>query len=357
MVKKLSVACACILVLALSVTAAVAEISYCKDFLEPGNQDGSLKTFDEEWTLDQNETVEMNIWINDVPDSLLTAGFFIEFDPASIQITNVVPNDTDHGGPWDPAEPFSPEPGIWAVSLLNFSCVETDDDGDILLGKVTFQSQSSGSTAIIITTIPNFDTLVGCSEPATNYDPQIMQNTITINNGNGTSTTTTGPGTSTSTSPSTTTGPGTSTSTSSSGTSTTTTEPSSSSWQSAYAMMWEEDKEQQLSLLRYFRDEAVARNEVLRNYVSLLYQHTVEVAGVFINHPLLCLETRELVEALLPSIESFFETEKLTLTAGQQDRVETFLNHFESKVSSELKEIIQNFRKDLRDGRLFITVS
>ena len=358
MVKKLSVACACILVLALSVAAAAAEISYCKDFLEPGNQDGSLKTFDEEWTLDQNETVEMNIWINDVPDSLLTAGFFIEFDPALIQITNVVPNDTDHDGPWDPAEPVSPEPGIWAVSLLNFSCVETDDDGDILLGKVTFQSQSSGSTAIIITTIPNFDTLVGCSEPATNYDPQIMQNTITINNGNGTSTTTTGPGSSTSTSLSTTTGPGTSTSTSSAGASTTTTtEPSSSSWQSAYAMMWGEDKEQKLSLLRYFRDEAVARNQVVKNYVSLLYQHTVEVAGVFIKNPLLCLETRELVEALLPSIESFFETEKLILTAGQQDRVETFLNAFEVKASPELQEIIQKFRKDLRDGRLFLTIS
>ncbi len=99
------------------------------------------------------------------------------------------------------------------------------------------------------------------------YDPQITPNTITLNKGNGTSSTTTGPGTSTSTSPSTTT---------SAGTSTTTTEPSSSSWQSAYAMMWGEDKEQKLSLLRYFRDEAVARDKVVRNYVSLLYQYTLQ---------------------------------------------------------------------------------
>ncbi len=43
------------------------------------------------------------------------------------------------------------------------------------------------------------------------------------------------------------------------------------------------------------------------------------------------------------------------LTASQKDRVESFLNQFESKVSPELKGIIQNFRKDLRDGRLFLT--
>jgi hypothetical protein len=346
--------------LALSAGPAVSQISYCKDFLEPGNQDGSLKTFDEEWTLEQNETVEMNIWINDVPASLLTAGFFIEFDPALVNITSVLPNDSNNGGPWDAVDVtqnFEAAPGQWFLALVNFGCVESDEDGDILLGKVTFQSQSSGNTTIIITTIPNFDTLIGCSEPATNYDLQIMQNTVTINNGNGSSSTTTGPGTSTSTSPSTTTGPGTSTSTSSAGTSTTTTEPSSNSWQSAYAMMWGEDKEQMLSLLRYFRDEAEARNQVVRNYVSLLYQHTVEVAGVFIKNPLLCLETRELVEALLPSIESFFETEKLILTAGQLDRVETFLHAFEVKASPELRGIIQNFRKDLRDGRLFLTVS
>ena len=121
--------------------------------------------------------------------------------------------------------------------------------------------------------------------------------------------------------------------------------------------MWGENKEQKLSLLRYFRDEAVARDKVVRNYVSLLYRNSSEVAGVFIKYPLLCRETRELVEALLPSIESFFETEKLILTAAQKDTVETFLNTFEAKGSPELKGIIQNFRKDLRDGRLFLTVS
>ena len=53
-------------------------------------------------------------------------------------------------------------------------------------------------------------------------------------------------------------------------------------------MMWGEDKDQKLSLLRFFRDEAVARNQVIKNYVSLLYQHSSEIAGILIKHPLLC---------------------------------------------------------------------
>ena len=36
MVKKLSVACVCMFMLALTAGPAVAQISYCKDFLEPG---------------------------------------------------------------------------------------------------------------------------------------------------------------------------------------------------------------------------------------------------------------------------------------------------------------------------------
>ena len=356
MVKKLSVTCACIVLLVLAAVPAAAQISYCKDFLETGNPGGwseSLKTFDEEWTLGQNETIAMDIWINDVPEpQMLTAGFFITYDPAMVVIENVEPYDGANGpeGPWDDGltniVPDAGGPGNYFIALGNLSCESTDSDGDIILGKVIVKSQTSGTSEIVIRTIPGFDTIVGCS--GTNLDSQTDPNTITINKGNGTSSTTTGPVTSTSTSPSTTT---------SSGPSTTTTQPSSSSWQSAYAMIWGEDSKQKLSLLRTFRNEIVARNKVVRNYVSLLYQHSSEVAEILIKHPILCFEARKLVEVLLPSIKSFFETEQFTLTAEQKDTVESFLNQFELEITPELEEIIQNFRKDLRDGRLFLTVS
>ena len=141
MIKKLLVVCTCIVVLALTAYPAVAQISYCKDFLEPGNQDGSLKTFDEEWTLAQNETVEMNIWINDVPESqLLTAGFFITYDPAMVTVVSVEAYETPEG-PWDGGltnlVPDAGGPGNYFVAVGNLSCTNTDSDGDIILGKVT----------------------------------------------------------------------------------------------------------------------------------------------------------------------------------------------------------------------------
>ena len=63
--KKISVVCGLVLFLMLSPCFA---IEYCKDFLEPGNPGGwseSLKTFEDEWTLNGGEEVELDVWIND----------------------------------------------------------------------------------------------------------------------------------------------------------------------------------------------------------------------------------------------------------------------------------------------------
>ena len=349
MVKKLCLLFSCIFVLTLTAGSALAAISYCKDILEPGNSGGwgsSSKTFEDTWALNPGETVDLDIWINDVSEELLTAGCFITYDPALVNITSIVPYDTDNGGPWDAGLTTSKkiEAGQWLLVLGDLGCQALDGDGDIILGKATFECLASGDSEITVATIGDFDTVAGCG--GTIYDSQITPNTFTFNKGNGTSTTTTGPNTTT-TPPTSTTAPST----------TTSTEPSSSSWQSSYAKMWGSDKETKLSLLRSFRDEVIARNEVVRNYVSLLYQNSSEIAGLLIKHPVLCLETRKLVEVLLPSVEYFFKTETLTLTATQEDIVESFLNQFETQVSPKLKGIIQNFRKDLRDGRLFVTVS
>jgi len=338
--------------MAFTTSPVAAQISYCKDFLEPGNPGGwnesSLKTFEDTWVLNEGDTVEVDIWINDLPEDLLTAGCFITYDPALVAVTKVMPYDTSNGGPWDSGmtQSFQNKPGEWFLAVGNLGCAIPDGDSDLILAKVTFVYQKYDEANITISIVPDnsYDTIVGCS--GKNLDSQTTPNTITLNPGNGTSTTTTGSGTTT-----------TPTSTTSPETSTTTTESSSNSWKLAYAMMWEEDSEQKLSILRAFRNKLMARNELVRHYVSLLYHHSSEVAGVFIKHPLLCLETRKLVEALLPSIESFFETEQLSLTAGQKDRVESFLKQFELEGTPELKGIIQNFRKDLRKGRLFQTVS
>ena len=81
-------------------------MEYCTDILEPGNPGGwtnSLKTFDDEWTLSPGEEVDVDIWLNDVQDILVYAGFWIEYDPSLVSIIDVKAYDGSIiSGPWDP---------------------------------------------------------------------------------------------------------------------------------------------------------------------------------------------------------------------------------------------------------------
>ena len=64
-------------------------IEYCKDFLESGNSGGwsaSLKTFDDEWTMGVGDEVSVDIWINDVPEVLVAAGFYLTYDPSLVTV-------------------------------------------------------------------------------------------------------------------------------------------------------------------------------------------------------------------------------------------------------------------------------
>ena len=127
MMKKILVLVMCPFIIVLTSAPAMAQISYCKDILEPGNPPGqgtcdilntpcssdidcaggalecikpTLKTWDETWEMGIGETIEMDIWVNDVPEDMLTAGCNILYDPSLITITSVVPNDTSNGGPF-----------------------------------------------------------------------------------------------------------------------------------------------------------------------------------------------------------------------------------------------------------------
>ena len=173
----------CALVLSLIGSPCFA-IEYCKDFLESGNPGGwngsSLKTWDEEWTMNVGQTIEMDIWVNDAPEDLLTGGCYITYDPALVSLTNILPYDTSNGGFWDSGltQSFENFPGEWLLWLGHLTCVTPDGDGDIIIAKATFECQDDGNTTITISTIPDFDIVTGCG--GTIYDGQISPNNVTI---------------------------------------------------------------------------------------------------------------------------------------------------------------------------------
>jgi hypothetical protein len=161
-------------------------IEYCKDFLESGNPGGwseSSKTFDDEWTMKVGDEVKLDIWINDVPLSLLSGGFWIEYDPSRVSIVSV---DAYDGyvfpGPWEVAfTSIIPEPsgpGTYMVLVgPPLMPASPDGDGDIIIAKVIFRCESEGDATITISTIPGLDTFVG---DTTVFDGDITENNVVI---------------------------------------------------------------------------------------------------------------------------------------------------------------------------------
>ena len=155
---------------------------YSKDFLEPGNPGGwsaSLKTWDEEWSLDVGEEIYLDIWI-DLWCSPITGGFWIESDPGEVSILDVqVYDGVGLPGPWDSGytNTMPAGPGTYLVAVGNFATVQADQDGDIILGRVHLRYEGGGDTQITISTIPGFDTFV-CDTVL--LDWEVDPNTITI---------------------------------------------------------------------------------------------------------------------------------------------------------------------------------
>jgi len=181
--KQFYVICCCLLSTALmgNFTVSQGAPSYRIDVLEQGNPGGweaSLKTFDDETAIAQSETIEMDIWLRDVAEPLITAGFWMEFDASQMDIIS-----TDvYSQPWDPGMSQTVEnpqgPGSYMVTLGNLSSASPDGEDDIILAKVMFQCTSFDDVTVTLATIPNFDTVVGDSTGV--YDSEIAPHTITL---------------------------------------------------------------------------------------------------------------------------------------------------------------------------------
>jgi hypothetical protein len=183
MQKRFYVICFCLLLtgLAGNTTVSHGASGYRIDVLEQGNPGGweeSLKTFDDETTIAQSETIAMDIWLQEVPEPLITAGFWIAFDSSQM---NIISTDV-YSEPWDPGMSqtvVNPQgPGSYMVTVGNLSSASPDTEGDIIVANVLFQCTSSDDVTITLTTIPNFDTVVGDSAEV--YDAEIASHTVAL---------------------------------------------------------------------------------------------------------------------------------------------------------------------------------
>lgn len=182
--KKLLAIWMVILVLALSASTAFA-IGYCKDIAPINPPD---KTFEDEWIGIVGEEIEIDIYLNDPPETLLTAGVFIPPYDLPIEITAVQVYDGVNGppGPWDPAATFNcwtlcagPPPLPVLVTVANPLGAVPDEDGDMIICRIRIRFHEEGDYTIMVSTVLGVDTVMGF-ETSTVYDPQIIPNTITV---------------------------------------------------------------------------------------------------------------------------------------------------------------------------------
>ena len=158
-------------------------IEFCKDVLEFGNPGGpsaSFKTWDEEWIKSRTAQVEVDIWINDVPEQLITAATYLSFDPLQVSILSGTIYD-----PWDREMsrivPNPDGPGSYMVIVGNLGNVTPDRDGDIAIAKLRLACVSNCNVEITVQTVPGFDSVVGSG--GITYDDSIAPNVFTIEEG------------------------------------------------------------------------------------------------------------------------------------------------------------------------------
>ena len=163
-------------------------VEYGTDFLESGNPGGwseSLKTFDEVWTVSSGDTFfYVDIWINNLPEELITAGFMITYDPSQMEILGTdVYDGTVLSGPWDSdmtnklPNP-SGQPGTYMVIVGNLGAISPDSGGDIPIARIKVVCNLSGDASITLRPIEHFDTVVGNS--STVYDSDITPHIVNI---------------------------------------------------------------------------------------------------------------------------------------------------------------------------------
>ena len=166
--KRLS-ACFVLMFFILITISTVSAIEYATDHLEKGNPGGntaSLKSFDQKGVKDAGKEVSVDVWVKDVPEELITAGFWLTYDPAKVNIIKIdVYDGTAAPGPWDSAMSrvvANPSgPGAYMVIVGNLGNVKPDKKGDIIIARVQCSCKDKCTNPLEIKPIQGFDTVVG----------------------------------------------------------------------------------------------------------------------------------------------------------------------------------------------------
>lgn len=132
-------------------------------------------------------------------------------------------------------------------------------------------------------------------------------------------------------------------------------------WLTEYDKMWGDKKGENLFLLRAFRDGVLADHELGRDYIFMLYDNSLEILILFFQNPSLTDETKDVIDEMLPGIQSLLDGDEMAVSKMQVAALESLLTNFETKASPKLKTAIKKVKRDINRGEIFeqlgITIS
>jgi hypothetical protein len=109
------------------------------------------------------------------------------------------------------------------------------------------------------------------------------------------------------------------------------------------------DAETTLSAMRSFRDSKLAASKRGREYSRLYYKLSSEAVQQMLLNPMMILRSQEMIGRYTPVLRDMNEGRDVTLTQGDLDEIDGFLNYFASKGSTELKQTVKRLSEDLRN--------
>lgn len=136
-------------------------------------------------------------------------------------------------------------------------------------------------------------------------------------------------------------------------TSSSTVTPAPQLWPLLYDEMWGGRKEENLFLLRAYRDEILANTEMGREYIFMLYSNSLEIVMLLFQTPQITEQAGKVINDILPAIQYLLYQDNMVLNKATIDEFESLLNQVEPKSSFELKAVIKRIKEDLKEEEIF----
>jgi hypothetical protein len=110
---------------------------------------------------------------------------------------------------------------------------------------------------------------------------------------------------------------------------------------------------QYVTRLRSLRDDVLAVHQTGSFYVDLLYDYSEEVATLLLRDPELCAHTAGVLQRVQPDVNDLLAGKHITVTGVLLDEMEFLLDHFEEQASPGLQTVLEQVKKEMREGTLF----